>query len=103
MSKIPQYVAMDQDDIPDRLHDLETKFHTLLGRQQKLEGIVTEQSVQQSAQLGQMQAQINAQGQQLTGQMEAQQHQIQGMFDAQMSQIRSLLAKRPRDDNDGQE
>ena len=78
LSKIPQYVAMDQDDIPDRLHDLETKFHTLLGRQQKLEGIVTEQSVQQSAQLGQMQAQINAQGQQLTGQMEAQQHQIQG-------------------------
>ena len=103
LSKIPQCVAMDQDDIPDRLQDLESKFQTLLSRQQKLEGVVTEQSVQQAAQLGQMQAQLNAQGQQISGQMEAQQLQIQGMFDAQMSQIRSLLAKRPRDDTDGHE
>ena len=103
LSKIPQSFAMDQDDIPDRISELETKFQTLLSRQQKLEGVVTERSVQQSAQLGQMQAQLNAHGQQISGQMEAQQQQIQGMFDAQMSQIRSLLAKRPRDDVDGHE
>ena len=98
LSKLPQVVAMDQDDIPDRLGELESKFQTLMARQQKLEVVVSDNSVQQAAQLGQMQAQLNAHGQQLTGQIEAQQHQIQGMFDAQMSQIRSLLAKRPRDD-----
>ena len=103
LSKLPQVVSMDQDDIPERLVDLESKFQTLLVRQQKLEGVVSDTSVQQAAQLGQMQSQLNAQGQQLTGQIEAQQHQIQGMFDAQMAQIRSLLAKRPRDDADGQE
>ena len=103
LSKLPQCVAMDQDDMPDRIQDLETKFQSLLSRQQKLEGVVQEQSVQQSAQLGQMQAQLNAHGQQISGQMEAQQHQIQGMFDAQMSQIRSLLAKRPRDETEALE
>lgn len=103
LSKLPQVVSMDQDDIPERLVDLESKFQTLLVRQQKLEGVVSDTSVQQAAQLGQMQSQLNAQGQQLTGQIEAQQHQIQGMFDAQMAQIRSLLAKRPRDEADGQE
>ena len=94
LSKIPQTFAMDQDDVPDKIHDLESKFQTLLTRQQQLEGMVQEQSVQTSAQFGQMQAQLNAQGQQISGHMENQQQQIQQMFESQMSQIRSLLSKR---------
>ncbi len=94
LSKIPQSFAMDQDDVPEKLQDLENKFQTLLSRQQQLEGLVQEQSVQTSAQFSQVQAQLNAQGQQITGHMESQQQQIQQMFDSQMSQIRSLLSKR---------
>lgn len=94
LSKIPQSFAMDQDDVPDKLQELESKFQTLVTRQQQLEGMVQEQSVQTTAQFGQMQAQLNAQGQQMSVHMESQQHQIQQMFDSQMSQIRSLLSKR---------
>ncbi len=97
LSKIPQTFAMDQDDVPDKLHDLETKFQSLLTRQQQLEGMVQEQSAQTSVQFGQMQAQLNAHGQQITGHMESQQQQIQQMFESQMSQIRSLLTKRKCD------
>lgn len=94
LSKIPQTFAMDQDDVPDKLQDLESKFQSLMTRQQQLEGIVQEQSVQTTAQFGQMQAQLNAHGQQISGHMESQQQQIQLMFESQMSQIRSLLTKR---------
>lgn len=94
LSKIPQTFAMDQDDVPEKIHDLETKVQSLLTRQQQLEGMVQEQSVQTSAQFGQVQAQLNAQGQQISGHMESHQLQIQQMFESQMSQIRSLLSKR---------
>ena len=97
LSKIPQTFAMDQDDVPDKIQDLENKVQTLMSRQQHLEGMVQEQSVQSSAQFSQMQAQINAQGQQISGHMEVQQQQIQQMFESQMSQIRSLLSKRKCD------
>ena len=94
LSKIPQSFAMDQDDMPDKIQDLETKVQSLLTRQQKLEGIVQEQTTQTTVQFGQMQAQLNAHGQQISGHMESQQQQIQQMFESQMSQIRSLLSKR---------
>ena len=97
LAKLPQCVAMDQDDVSDRVQDLETRFNQLVHRQQQLETVVSEQGAQQTAQLGQMQSQLNAQGQQLAGHMEAQQHQIQNMFESQMAQIRGLLSKRPRD------
>ena len=97
LSKIPQTFSMDQDDMPDKLQDLESKVQSLLTRQQQLEGIVQEQSVQTTAQFGQMQAQLNAHGQQISGHMESQQQQIQMMFESQMSQIRSLLTKRKCD------
>ena len=97
LAKLPQCVAMDQDDVNDRVQELESRFNQLAHRQQQLETVVNEQGAQQSAQLGQMQTQLNAQGQQLAGHMETQQHQIQSMFEAQMAQIRGLLSKRPRD------
>ena len=97
LSKIPQTFAMDQDDVPDKIQELESKFQTLVTRQQQLEGMVQEQSAQTSVQFGQMQAQLNAQGQQISGHMESQQLQIQQMFESQMSQIRSLLTKRKCD------
>ena len=97
LAKLPQCVAMDQDDVSDRVQDLESRFNQLMHRQQQLETVVNEQGAQQTAQLGQMQSQLNAQGQQLAGHMEAQQHQIQNMFESQMAQIRGLLSKRPRD------
>ena len=97
LAKIPQVVAMDQDDVNDRVQELESKFNQLAHRQQQLETVVNEQGAQQSAQLGQMQSQLNAHGQQLAGHMETQQHQLQTMFESQMAQIRGLLSKRPRD------
>ena len=100
LAKLPQCVAMDQDDVTDRVQDLESRFNNLLQRQQQLESVVCEQGAQQTAQLGQMQSQINAQGQQLAGHMEVQQQQLQTMFESQMAQIRGLLSKRPRDDQE---
>lgn len=97
LAKIPQVVAMDQDDVNDRVQELESKFNQLAHRQQQLETVVNEQGAQQSAQLGQMQSQLNAHGQQLAGHMETQQHHLQTMFESQMAQIRGLLSKRPRD------
>ena len=97
LAKLPQCVAMDQDDVSDRVHDLENRFNQMMHRQQQLESVVQEQGAQQGAQLGQMQSQINAQGQQLAGHMDMQQQQIQNMFESQMAQIRGLLSKRPRD------
>lgn len=97
LAKLPHVVAMDQDDVPDRVQELENRFNQLVQRQQQLETVVSDQGAQQSAQLSQMQSQLNAQGQQLAGHMDAQQQHIQTMFESQMAQIRGLLSKRPRD------
>ena len=97
LAKLPQVVAMDQDDVNDRMQELETKFHQMAHRQQQLETVVSEQGAQHSAQLGQMQSQLNAHGQQLSVHMDAQQQHIQNMFESQMAQIRGLLSKRPRE------
>lgn len=100
LAKLPQCFAMDQDDVADRVQDLESRFNQLMQRQQQLEVVVNEHGSQQTAQLGQMQAQLNAQGQQLANHMEVQQQQISNMFESQMAQIRGLLSKRPRDDQE---
>ena len=97
LAKLPHVVAMDQDDVPDRVQELENRFNQMVQRQQQLESVVSDQGAQQSAQLSQMQSQLNAQGQQLAGHMDAQNQQIQSMFESQMAQIRGLLSKRPRD------
>ena len=100
LAKLPQVVAMDQDDVSDRVQDLESRFSQLMQRQQQLEVVVNEQGAQQVAQMSQMQSQLNAQGQQIASHMEVQQNQIQNMFESQMAQIRGLLSKRPRDDQE---
>ncbi len=91
-----QVVAMDQDDVPDRVEFLEKQVQTLMHKQQQLEVTVNDQHVQQSAQLSQLQGQLNAQGQQVSNQLASQQQSMQQMFEAQMQQIRNLLSKRPR-------
>lgn len=100
LAKIPQVVAMDQDDVSDRVQDLESRFSQLMQRQQQLESVVNDQGAQQVAQMSQMQSQLNAQGQQMANHMEVHQQQIQSMFESQMAQIRGLLSKRPRDDQE---
>ena len=94
LAKLPQCFAMDQDDVADRVQDLESRFNQLMQRQQQLEVVVNEHGSQQTAQLGQMQTQLNAQGQQLANHMAVQQQQISNMFESQMAQIRGLLSKR---------
>lgn len=100
LAKIPpQPIAMDQDDVQERVGDLEKQVQVLMNRQQQLESSVQKNHVHQSAQLTQLQSQLNAQGQQFSGQLATQQQSMQNMFEAQMSQIRSLLVKRPREED----
>ena len=73
LAKLPQVVAMDQDDVSDRVQDLESRFSQLMQRQQQLEVVVNEEGAQQVAQMSQMQSQLNAQGQQMASHMEVQQ------------------------------
>lgn len=40
LAKLPQCVAMDQDDVTDRVQDLESRFNQLTQRQQQLEVVV---------------------------------------------------------------
>ena len=100
LAKIPPPpISMDQDDVQERVGDLEKQVQVLMNRQQHLETSVQKNHVQQSAQLTQLQSQLNAQGQQFSGQLATQQQSMQNMFEAQMSQIRSLLVKRPREED----
>ena len=98
LAKLPQQpVSMDQDDVSERVGDLEKQVQVLMHRQQTLETSVQEHNVQQSAQLTQLQGQINAQSQQVAGQLANQQQTMHQLFETQMAQIRNLLSKRPRD------
>ena len=100
LAKIPPPpISMDQDDVPDRVGDLEKQVQVLMSRQQQLEASVQKNAVQQSAQLTQLQNQMNAQSQQVAGQLANQQQTMQHLFDSQMSQIRSLLSKRHREED----
>lgn len=98
LARIPvQPTAMDQDDVSDRVGDLEKQVQVLMNRQQSLETAVQENGIQQSAQFTQLQGQLNAQSQQFAGQLASQQQNMQHLFESQMAQIRNLLTKRPRD------
>ena len=101
LARIPAQpvVAMEQDDMPDRVESLERQVQSLMHKQQQLEVTVNDQHMQQTAHLSQLQGQINAQGQQMTNQLSSQQQNMQQMFEAQMQQIRNLLSKRPRSDD----
>ena len=90
--------AMEQDDVPDRVHALEGQVQQLLSKQQSLENNFQEFSGHHSQQLNALQGQVTAQAQQLHGHLENQNQTMQSLFEQQMQQIRGLLAKRPRDD-----
>ena len=101
LARLPTQAAipMEQDDMPDRVEYLEKQMQSLMHKQQQLEVTVSDQHVQQSAQLSQLQGQLNAQGQQVSNQLASQQQSMQQMFEAQMQQIRNLLSKRPRSED----
>lgn len=92
---------MEQDDLPDRVHQLEGQVHQLLSKQQGLETQFQEYSGQHMQQINALQGQVTAQAQQLHGHLENQNQTMQSLFEQQMQQIRGLLAKRPREE--GQE
>ena len=89
---------MERDDMPDRLHSLESQVHQLMSKHSGLESQFVEFTQHNTQQLGMMQNQLNSQSQQLHGQLESQAQSIQAMFESQMSQIRGLLSKRPREE-----
>ena len=89
----PEPQAMEQDDLPDRMNALEAQVQTLMHKHSSLEFQVQDNAAKHTAQLTQMQNH-------LFHQVETNQKSVQEMFDAQLCQIRSLLAKRPRDENE---
>ena len=90
---------MVQDDLPERMQELETKLQNITIRQQTMEQNMADSSAHHATQLNHLQQQFSAQAQQLNGKIENQQQNIQAMFDSQMSQIRSLLSKRSHPDS----
>ena len=64
LAKLPAQspTPMEMDDVPDRVDTLERQVQTLMQKQQQLEVKVTENHVQQSAQMTQLQGQLQAQG-----------------------------------------
>lgn len=94
---VAQGQTMDQDDVPDRVQQLEANVQMLIQQHTILESRVADSDRRQTSQLVTMQNQLNAQGQQLQGAIEAQAQNMGVMFESQMQQIRSLLTKRPRD------
>ena len=89
---------MEQDDLPDRVHQLEGQVHQLLTKQQGLETQFHDFSGQHTQQINALQGQVTAQAQQLHGHLENQNQTMQALFEQQMNQIRGLLAKRPREE-----
>eukprot|EP00438_Fugacium_kawagutii_P025942 Skav207667 [mRNA] locus=scaffold1857:195285:199649:+ [translate_table: standard] len=95
--------SMVQDDVPDRLQQLEANFQLLVGQHQALENKVAESDQRQSNQLASLQVQVNQQGLQLRGAIDAQAQNMGALFESQMQQIRSLLSKRRIDDENNME
>ena len=85
--------------MPDRIVTLENQVQLLMNKTQNLEGQFTDFSQQSTKQFAVVQQQIQQQGQTFHGQLENQTQSVQAMFEAQMHQIRTLLTKRPRDDD----
>ena len=100
LSRIPQAVPMEQDDVPDRISALEGQVQQLMHKQTQMDGQFQEFSHHHSQQVSGLQTQMQAQCQQLQGQMETQNQSIQAMFETQLSHIRGLLSKRPREDGE---
>eukprot|EP00435_Cladocopium_sp_Y103_P009772 s2658_g2.t1 len=101
MDSIPaQTIPMERDDVPDRVCQLESQLTQLLGKHSQLEAQVAETAKAQATQIVGLQGQLQSQHQLLQGHIESSQQNIAAMFDAQMAQIRSLMAKRPRDDQE---
>ena len=96
LARIP--TSMEQDDMPDRMNNLETQVKQLMTKHQALEGQFAEFSTQSGKQFASVQQQIQQQSQNFHGQLENQTQSVQAMFEAQMQQIRNLLSKRPRDE-----
>eukprot|EP00435_Cladocopium_sp_Y103_P008506 s2756_g2.t1 len=92
--------AMERDDVPDRVYQLESQMSQLLGRQQQLEAQVSETAAAQASQIASVQGQLQTQHQLLHGHIESSQQNIAAMFESQMAQIRTLMAKRPRDEQE---
>eukprot|EP00435_Cladocopium_sp_Y103_P041072 s1577_g11.t1 len=95
-----QPTPMERDDVPDRVCQLESQISQLLGKHSQLETQVSEHAKAQAAQMASMQGQLQSQHQLLHGHIESSQQNIAAMFETQMAQIRSLMAKRPRDDQE---
>ena len=93
------HTPMERDDVPDRVHSLESQVQQLMVKQQSLEGQMQDFNGQHTQQLASLQTQVNAQAQQIHGHLENQNQTIQSLFEQQMTQIRTLLAKRPREDS----
>eukprot|EP00435_Cladocopium_sp_Y103_P030791 s118_g7.t1 len=91
---------MERDDVPDRVFQLESQMTQLLGRQQQLETQAAETAQHQATQIAGIQGQLQTQHQLLHGHIESSQQNIAAMFESQMAQIRTLMAKRPRDEQE---
>lgn len=80
---------METDDTEDRLQTLERQMQQLATRHQALEGQVSENHRQNTAQVQTLQAQMMSQ-------MEVQRTHMSNMFEDQMSKLETILAKKGR-------
>lgn len=80
---------METDENDARISALEQQMQQLATRQQSLEGVVTEQHKQHTAQVQGLQTQV-------VTQMEAQRTQMEHLFESQMTRLESILAKKGR-------
>ena len=88
LQKLPAE-KMDTDEHDTRIQLLEQQMQQLATRQQSLEGVVTEQHKQHTAQVQGLQSQV-------VTQMEAQRSQMEHLFESQMSRLEAILAKKGR-------
>jgi predicted RNase H-like nuclease (RuvC/YqgF family) len=80
---------METDENDARIQALEQQMQHLASRQQSLEGEVTEQHKQHTAQVQGLQTQV-------VSQMEAQRSQMETLFESQMIRLEAILAKKGR-------
>ena len=88
LDKLP-LEKMEVDGTDQRIQVLEQQMQTLTARHQHLEGTVTENHRQHTAQVQGLQVQMMSQ-------MEANRTQMASMFDDQMSKLEAILAKKGR-------
>lgn len=88
LQKLPSE-RMETDETENRLQALEQQMQHLASRHQSLEGMVSEQHKQHTAQMQGLQNQV-------VTQMEAQRTQVETLFESQMSRLEAILAKKGR-------